>query len=171
MKFKKLRLHRYRGQHERGFTLVEVLVVAMLLIVLAGIAVVGFRGATAYSQRRACEADLTSVVSAIKAYGNDWAPQSGSTVAPTPTIDVYSTAAATPSTTPTNIVPMYLAPLAPAASGTNAGQPYRIAASASFPGQSAIDYSITVQRAPSATVTVTVTPGADINLACRTALS
>ena len=55
-------------QNEKGFTLVELLIVIVILGVLAGIVVFAVNGITDRGERAACKADMNTVQVAAEAY-------------------------------------------------------------------------------------------------------
>lgn len=152
--------------NEEGFTLAEVLTVTAILILLSGIAVVAFRGANNFSERRACEVDVTSVVTAVTAYTNDW-ELIGST---TKTFDLY-TADSTKDTALryNNLVPKYMAPLAAAKTASSSGRPYSISAVVSLDPTSGSSFTITLRDEPEQgrSATVTSSSPAAVNAACQ----
>lgn len=145
-----------RGKHERGFTLMEVIVVATIMAILASIAFVGVGQANRFSQRRNCETDVRSVMAGMASYSNDWQAIPSATATPI-NINPYATASPT-ATPPENIVPNYLARLAPAATGSSSGQSYSIGGRMTGNADTSWDYYVTVAKAPTPATTVTVVP-------------
>lgn len=137
-KLRSLRARRDDG----GFTLVEVLVVAIILGILAGIAVLAFSGASRYSTRRACETDVKTVVGAISAYRNDW---------PTTTDINYSDGLKLYGAS--ELVPTYMSPL-------SATSPYKVS---KFTIKANSGFSITLTKD---TLTSDVTDESGISTAC-----
>lgn len=154
---------------QSGFSLVEVLTVVAILMLLAGISVVAFRGATNFSERRACEVDVTSTVSAITAYTNDWEPSG----AVSKDFDLYvEDSSKDTALRYNNLVPKYMGPLAAAKTVSTSGRPYSIDAVVALDPTSGSTFTITVRDEPgqgrSASVT-TSSPDA-INTACKTVI-
>jgi len=58
--------HRQRGEGERGFTLIELMVVVLILAILIAIALPTFLGARQKAQDRAAQANLRTGLTAIK---------------------------------------------------------------------------------------------------------
>jgi prepilin-type N-terminal cleavage/methylation domain-containing protein len=55
-------------QRDRGFTLVEVLIVIVILGVLATVVVLSVRGVTANAEEKACQSERKTISTAVEAY-------------------------------------------------------------------------------------------------------
>lgn len=67
-------------ESERGFTLIEMMIVVAIIAILVGILVPNFMRARAQAQTAACEANLKEIATALELYetDNDHYPTSGS---------------------------------------------------------------------------------------------
>jgi type II secretion system protein G len=67
-------------ESERGFTLIEMMIVVAIIAILVGILVPNFMRARAQAQTAACEANLKEIATALELYetDNDHYPASGS---------------------------------------------------------------------------------------------
>jgi type II secretion system protein G len=67
-------------ESERGFTLIEMMIVVAIIAILVGILVPNFMRARAQAQTAACEANLKEIATALELYetDNDRYPTSGS---------------------------------------------------------------------------------------------
>jgi prepilin-type N-terminal cleavage/methylation domain-containing protein len=72
--------NRERPATERGFTLIELVIVLVVLGILAGIAVIAVQGMTGNSVQSACQADYKSVEVAVESFKAqlDYYPTAGS---------------------------------------------------------------------------------------------
>jgi type II secretion system protein G len=71
---------------ERGFTLIELMIVVAIIAILAGILIPNFVNARAQAQTAACESNLRSIATALELYYADnqvYPAASGSAVVPT----------------------------------------------------------------------------------------
>jgi general secretion pathway protein G len=76
-----------RSMLERGFTLVELLVVIVILGILAAVVVFAVGGTTKNAQKSACKAELNTVESAVEAYNaaeGDYPTSVGQLLSPPP---------------------------------------------------------------------------------------
>lgn len=96
---------------ERGFTIVELLIVIVVIAILAAITIVAFSGIQQRSRDSARQADVSNLVKALVAYtseGNNW-PATGAAAATAlngyTTANVDSTVTAKLGTTPTSGAP------------------------------------------------------------------
>lgn len=87
---------------DRGFTLVELLIVVTVLGVLASMAFIAVSGAQRTATVQACQTDWQTFDSAIKTYGADH-------LSPTSGLPDYSGLGASPLQTLTTSIPRYLA--------------------------------------------------------------
>ncbi|MGN6781172.1 MAG: type II secretion system protein [Marmoricola sp.] len=62
------RARRVRRSGQAGFTLIELLIVIVILGVLAGIVVFSVSGITDRGTKAACQADVSTVTTAVEAY-------------------------------------------------------------------------------------------------------
>jgi prepilin-type N-terminal cleavage/methylation domain-containing protein len=71
--------------NERGFTLIELMIVVAIIAILAGILIPNFVNARAQAQTAACESNLRSIATSLELYYGDnqvYPPASGSAVVP-----------------------------------------------------------------------------------------
>jgi type II secretion system protein G len=59
------------GSEERGFTLIEMMIVVAIISILVGILVPNFMRARAQAQTAACEANLKEIATALEEYQTD----------------------------------------------------------------------------------------------------
>lgn len=62
------KLIRKRLQNQKGFTLMELMVVMVIIGILIGIAVPSYNKVTATAEKRACEANKRTIKGAVQAY-------------------------------------------------------------------------------------------------------
>jgi type II secretion system protein G len=60
-----------KGQGERGFTLIEMMIVVAIIAILVAILVPNFMRARAQAQSAACEANLKEIATALELYQTD----------------------------------------------------------------------------------------------------
>ncbi len=65
-------MHRNEGREaERGFTLIELMIVVAIIAILAGILIPNFVNARSQAQTAACESNLRSIATALELYYTD----------------------------------------------------------------------------------------------------
>ena len=78
--------HDRRREHERGFTLIELMIVVAIIAILAGILIPNFVNARSQAQTAACESNLRAIATALELYYADnqvYPTASGAAVQPT----------------------------------------------------------------------------------------
>ena len=63
--------HSAQRENERGFTLIELMIVVAIIAILAGILIPNFVNARAQAQTAACESNLRSIATALELYYAD----------------------------------------------------------------------------------------------------
>ncbi len=63
--------HTARRENERGFTLIELMIVVAIIAILAGILIPNFVNARSQAQTAACESNLRSIATALELYYAD----------------------------------------------------------------------------------------------------
>jgi general secretion pathway protein G len=63
--------HAVQPNHERGFTLIELMVVVAIIAILAGILIPNFVNARAQAQTSACESNLRAIATALELVYSD----------------------------------------------------------------------------------------------------
>ena len=89
--YRRLKQRRDAGEIEGGFTLIELLIVIVVLGILAGVVVFALGGITGKSAQAACQADGTTVNTAIAAFNaqNPGVPVTQNLLTGTPSGTVY----------------------------------------------------------------------------------
>lgn len=64
-------MHEHEREGERGFTLIEMMIVVAIIAILVGILVPNFMRARAQAQTAACEANLKEIATALELYQTD----------------------------------------------------------------------------------------------------
>jgi prepilin-type N-terminal cleavage/methylation domain-containing protein len=65
------RLHKYLHQDQRGFTLVELLIVVIILAVISGIAVPSYMALRNRARESATENEMKNIATALELYNAD----------------------------------------------------------------------------------------------------
>ena len=74
---------------EKGFTLVEIMIVVAIIAILSAIAIPNFMAARSKSRANACKANLRQIESAIEQYAMDEAKTDGDTCIMTNLVPTY----------------------------------------------------------------------------------